>query len=136
MRARRAVIRTGGAVGGDLRGEGGQRLVDRVVHGDQLGDTGDGDHAHEAFGDARDPERTACRLRGLQQDDERGEAGRVDEVHLLHVQDEVRSALVHHGLCPGTQLGRGVQIDISDDGDDGRTVAGEADRGIEGIGHV
>src|SRR5689334_24858923 len=58
----------------------------------------------------------------LQAADQHAEPGGVEEVHALHVDDEVETPVVHQLDQLLAQLGRGIYVDFATDLDD-RTIA-------------
>ena len=107
----------------DVVVDGRERLVDRVVDREDLVEPGDGEQPQDALVGAHHVQRAAELADGLEAPDEDTEPGRVEEADALEVDDDPR--LVGGGalLEDGTQLGGGVDVDLTRDGHDDDVLA-------------
>src|SRR5207245_7390452 len=95
---------------------------DRGVDGEHLGQTGNAEDLENALLGADQPQRALVRAYSLEAADEHAEPGRVEEVDVLHVDDQVVVAARHEVDELFAQLRGGVDVDLAADRHDS-TVA-------------
>src|SRR6185437_8588590 len=91
---------------------------------EDLGQTGNPEDLQDALLRADQLERAVVRTNPLEPPDQDAKARGVEEVHLLHVDEQVEVALVHQVDEELTQSRRRVDIDLTLDLHDGESVFG------------
>src|SRR3954470_8521018 len=98
------------------------RFLDRGVDREHLGEAGDTKDLENALLVADQAQRALMGTHPLQSADQYAEPGGVEEVHALHVDDKVETAVIHQLDQLFAQLGRGIYVDFATDPDD-RAIA-------------
>src|SRR5450756_2033630 len=126
---RRALF--GGGVGGPLR-VGDQRFRYRVVDAEDLAEPGNAKDPEDAALGADQVDPAIVRPDALEAADKHAKSGRVEELDRLHIHDQVVAAGIDERDQPFPQLGRGVDVDLAADRDDGgpRSVGVHVEREI------
>jgi hypothetical protein len=99
-------------------------LVHRGVDPEDLGQPGDAEDLQDALLCADELQGAVVRAHALQPANQDAEPGRVQEVHLLHVHEQVEVTLVDQIDQELTQPRRSVHIDLTLDLDDGEATLG------------
>src|SRR5205823_5763497 len=103
-----------------LRGDG---VVDSVVDGEDLGESGDLEDLEDAALGADEKEVAVVTAEALQAADEHAEAGGIEEVDAFEIDDDAVFAFAHQLDQPLAKARRGVDVDLAANGEDGVPVA-------------
>jgi aryl-alcohol dehydrogenase-like predicted oxidoreductase len=94
---------------------GGDRVLDGGVGGEDGGQAGDLEDAGDAVRGHHERERAVLRAQPLETADEHAQPGRVEELHLAQVGDDVHGALGREVDDLLAQLGGGEHVDLAGD---------------------
>src|SRR5438552_4323951 len=97
-------------------------LVQGPVDREDLGQAGDVEDLEDAVLVRHELHRAFLVLHSFQPADEHTEAGGVEEVHFLHVDDDVRRAALHEVDQGLAEAGSGVHVDLASERDDAGAV--------------